>query len=166
MTILKPNKLALLICSLLTTQAYAAEQEVMVVTASGFQQKIEDSAASISVITREQLEKRAYRDVTDALKDVPGVVVTGGGSSSDISIRGMGSKYTLMLVDGKKVDSRGTRPNSDGPGIEQGWLPPLQAIERIEVVRGPMSSRYGSDAMGGVINVITRKTTGLAWQGS
>uniref|UniRef100_UPI0005B6FF74 TonB-dependent receptor plug domain-containing protein n=1 Tax=Aeromonas sp. L_1B5_3 TaxID=1588629 RepID=UPI0005B6FF74 len=138
----------------------------MVVTASGFQQKIEDSAASISVITREQLEKRAYRDVTDALKDVPGVVVTGGGSSSDISIRGMGSKYTLMLVDGKKVDSRGTRPNSDGPGIEQGWLPPLQAIERIEVVRGPMSSRYGSDAMGGVINVITRKTTGLAWQGS
>lgn len=166
MTTVKPNKLALLICSLLATQAYAAEQEVMVVTASGFQQKIEDSAASISVITREQLEKRAYRDVTDALKDVPGVVVTGGGSSSDISIRGMGSKYTLMLVDGKKVDSRGTRPNSDGPGIEQGWLPPLQAIERIEVVRGPMSSRYGSDAMGGVINVITRKTTGLAWQGS
>ena len=100
----------------------------MVITASGFQQKIEDSAASISVVTREQLEKRAYRDVTDALKDVPGVVITGGGSSSDISIRGMGAKYTLMLVDGKRVDSRGTRPNSDGPGIEQGWLPPLQAI--------------------------------------
>ncbi|PPA29570.1 ligand-gated channel protein [Aeromonas jandaei] len=163
---MQPSKLALLIGSLLSIHALASEQEVMVVTASGFQQKIEDSAASISVITREQLEKRAYRDVTDALKDVPGVVVTGGGSSSDISIRGMGSKYTLMLVDGKKVDSRGTRPNSDGPGIEQGWLPPLQAIERIEVVRGPMSSRYGSDAMGGVINVITRKTTGLAWQGS
>nr|WP_279007896.1 ligand-gated channel protein [Aeromonas jandaei] len=166
MTTIQPSKLALLIGSLLSIHAVASDQEVMVVTASGFQQKIEDSAASISVITREQLEKRAYRDVTDALKDVPGVVVTGGGSSSDISIRGMGSKYTLMLVDGKKVDSRGTRPNSDGPGIEQGWLPPLQAIERIEVVRGPMSSRYGSDAMGGVINVITRKTTGLAWQGS
>lgn len=149
MTTIQPSKLALLIGSLLSIHAVASEQEVMVVTASGFQQKIEDSAASISVITREQLEKRAYRDVTDALKDVPGVVVTGGGSSSDISIRGMGSKYTLMLVDGKKVDSRGTRPNSDGPGIEQGWLPPLQAIERIEVVRGPMSSRYGSDAMGG-----------------
>lgn len=102
MTTVKPNKLALLVCSLLATQAHAAKQEVMVVTASGFQQKIEDSAASISVITREQLEKRAYRDVTDALKDVPGVVVTGGGSSSDISIRGMGSKYTLMLVDGKR----------------------------------------------------------------
>ncbi len=160
------NKLTTFVLAALTPHAYAIEQEVMVVTASGFQQKIEDTAASISVVTREQLEKRAYRDVTDALKDIPGVVITGGGSSSDISIRGMGSKYTLMLVDGKRVDSRGTRPNSDGPGIEQGWLPPLQAIERIEVVRGPMSSRYGSDAMGGVINVITRKTTSLDWQGA
>jgi outer membrane receptor for ferrienterochelin and colicins len=159
------NKLTTLILAAPASHAYAAEQEVMVVTASGFQQKIEDTAASISVVTREQLEKRAYRDVTDALKDVPGVVITGGGSSSDISIRGMGSKY----VDAGRrqtVDSRGTRPNSDGPGIEQGWLPPLQAIERIEVVRGPMSSRYGSDAMGGVINVITRKTASMtAWQG-
>lgn len=167
MTKIPPHKLTPLILASLVPHAYAAEPEVMVVTASGFQQKIEDTAASISVVTREQLEKRAYRDVTDALKDVPGVVITGGGSSSDISIRGMGSKYTLMLVDGKRVDSRGTRPNSDGPGIEQGWLPPLQAIERIEVVRGPMSSRYGSDAMGGVINVITRKTSSMsAWQGS
>ncbi|MGY3904322.1 ligand-gated channel protein [Aeromonas lusitana] len=167
MTKIPPHKLTPLILVSLVSHAYAAEPEVMVVTASGFQQKIEDTAASISVVTREQLEKRAYRDVTDALKDVPGVVITGGGSSSDISIRGMGSKYTLMLVDGKRVDSRGTRPNSDGPGIEQGWLPPLQAIERIEVVRGPMSSRYGSDAMGGVINVITRKTSSMsAWQGS
>ena len=159
MTNIPITPLATLIVAALASQAHASQNEVMVITASGFQQKIEDSAASISVVTREQLEKRAYRDVTDALKDVPGVVITGGGSSSDISIRGMGAKYTLMLVDGKRVDSRGTRPNSDGPGIEQGWLPPLQAIERIEVVRGPMSSRYGSDAMGGVINVITRKST-------
>ena len=167
MTNIPITPLATLIVAALTSQAHASQNEVMVITASGFQQKIEDSAASISVVTREQLEKRAYRDVTDALKDVPGVVITGGGSSSDISIRGMGAKYTLMLVDGKRVDSRGTRPNSDGPGIEQGWLPPLQAIERIEVVRGPMSSRYGSDAMGGVINVITRKSTSMtAWQGS
>ncbi|WP_342058595.1 ligand-gated channel protein [Aeromonas sp. OTU364] len=167
MTSIPITPLATLIIAALASQAHASQNEVMVITASGFQQKIEDSAASISVVTREQLEKRAYRDVTDALKDVPGVVITGGGSSSDISIRGMGAKYTLMLVDGKRVDSRGTRPNSDGPGIEQGWLPPLQAIERIEVVRGPMSSRYGSDAMGGVINVITRKSTSMtAWQGS
>ncbi|WP_445375011.1 ligand-gated channel protein [Photorhabdus tasmaniensis] len=137
--------------------ASSSNDTIVVTTASGFQQKIEDAPASISVVSREQLETKAYRDVTDALKDVPGVVVTGGGSSSDISIRGMASKYTMMLVDGKRVDTRNTRPNSDGSGIEQGWLPPLAAIERIEVIRGPMSSLYGSDAMGGVINVITRK---------
>ena len=118
------------------------------------------------MIPRQQIEDKAYRDVTDALKDVPGVVVTGGASSSDISIRGMSSKYTLILVDGKRVDTRGTRPNSDNAGIEQGWLPPMEAIERIEVVRGPMSSLYGSDAMGGVINVITRKTSRTEWKGS
>lgn len=155
--------LALTLCSLYTAQATAQNQPLeldnMVVTASGFSQQIKDAPASISVITREQIENKSYRDVTDALRDVPGVVVTGGASSSDISIRGMASKYTLMLVDGKRQDSRATRPNSDGAGIEQGWMPPLEAIERIEVVRGPMSSLYGSDAMGGVINIITRKVT-------
>lgn len=166
------NKLTAFIIAAFTSQAALAAdpesaQDTMVVTASGFQQKIQDSAASISVIPRQQIENKAYRDVTDALKDVPGVVVTGGGSSSDISIRGMSSKYTLILIDGKRVDTRGTRPNSDNAGIEQGWLPPLEAIERIEVVRGPMSSLYGSDAMGGVINIITRKTsTTQGWRGS
>ncbi|KKA44376.1 outer membrane siderophore receptor [Salinivibrio sp. KP-1] len=131
--------------------------ETMVITASGFEQATAKAPASISVISRDQLEDRYYRDVTDALKRIPGVVVTGGGDTKDISIRGMGSKYTLMLVDGKRMTSRETRPNSDGPGIEQGWLPPLQAIERIEVIRGPMSTLYGSDAIGGVINIITRR---------
>jgi len=137
----------------------------VVVTASGFEQALEDAPASITVISQEELQKKAYRDVTDALRDVPGVVVTGGGSSSDISIRGMSSSYTMLLVDGRRQNSRETRPNSDGAGIEQGWLPPLADIERIEVVRGPMSSLYGSDAMGGVVNIITRKVPGR-WSGS
>nr|WP_162274075.1 ligand-gated channel protein [Salinivibrio kushneri] len=138
-------------------EAGAQNTETMVITASGFEQATAKAPASISVISRDQLEDRYYRDVTDALKRIPGVVVTGGGDTQDISIRGMGSKYTLMLVDGKRMTSRETRPNSDGPGIEQGWLPPLQAIERIEVIRGPMSTLYGSDAIGGVINIITRR---------
>lgn len=144
--------------------AEPVELSNVVVTASGFQQQIKEAPASISVVTREQLEKKSYRDVTDALRDIPGVLITGGASSSDISIRGMASKYTLILIDGKRMESRATRPNSDGPGIEQGWTPPLEAIERIEVVRGPMSSLYGSDAMGGVINIITRKVADT-WHG-
>lgn len=146
---------------------FGAEQDEMVVTATGFAQKIQNAPASISVISKQQIEDKAYRDVTDALRDVPGVVVTGGGSSSDISIRGMSSQYTLFLVDGKRISTRSTRPNSDNSGIEQGWLPPLESIERIEVIRGPMSSLYGSDAMGGVINVITKKVSNTkAWTGS
>lgn len=143
----------------------ATKLDAIVVTASGFEQDIKSAAATISVLTQEQLNKKAYRDVTDALKDVPGVVVTGGGSSSDISIRGMGSAYTVIMVNGKKVNSRVVRPNSDNSGIEQGWLPNIGAIERIEVIRGPMSGLYGSDAMGGVINIIT-KNTSADWTGS
>lgn len=146
---------------------FGAEQDEMVVTATGFAQKIQNAPASISVISKQQIEDKAYRDVTDALRDVPGVVVTGGASSSDISIRGMSSQYTLFLVDGKRISTRSTRPNSDNSGIEQGWLPPLESIERIEVIRGPMSSLYGSDAMGGVINVITKKVSNTkGWTGS
>lgn len=143
----------------------AVQLDKIVVTASGFEQDIKKAAASISVLTQEEMNKKAYRDVTDALKDVPGVVVTGGGSSSDISIRGMGSAYTVIMVDGKKVNSRSVRPNSDNSGIEQGWLPNIGAIERIEVIRGPMSGLYGSDAMGGVINIITKKNV-TEWTGS
>lgn len=129
----------------------------VVVTAGGFEQDVKDAPASISVISNKDIERAPFRDVTDAIADVPGVVITGGGSKQDISIRGMAPKYTLLMVDGKRQSSRETRPNSDASGIEQGWTPPLAAIERIEVIRGPMSSRYGSDAMGGVVNIITKK---------
>lgn len=166
-TLFRPNAIvAALVPLLLAPTAYANNSnDVMVVTASGFEQQVKDAPASISVITRQDLETKPFRDLTDALKDIPGVTVTGGAGATDISIRGMSGKYTLILVDGKRQSSRETRPNSDGPGIEQGWIPPLSAIERIEVVRGPMSSLYGSDAMGGVINIITRKVADK-WGGS
>ncbi|QKJ88406.1 Outer membrane siderophore receptor [Paramixta manurensis] len=163
----KKTHSALLIAAITPLVIHAADGDSMVVTATGFEQKIQDAPASISVITQQQIADKAWRDVTDALKDVPGVVVTGGASSSDISIRGMASQYTLFLVDGKRISTRETRPNSDNAGIEQGWLPPLNSIERIEVIRGPMSSLYGSDAMGGVINIITKKISNTkGWSGS
>lgn len=144
--------------SLVVLPSHASDQlEDIVVTASGHDQMVKDAPASMSVITRESLEGRHYSDLTDALRGLPGVTVSSGGYSKDISIRGMPGEYTLILVDGRPIDSRDTRPSGSG-GFEQDWLPSLEAIERIEVVRGPMSTRYGSDAIGGVINIITRKT--------
>ncbi|ASK20390.1 ligand-gated channel protein [Halomonas sp. N3-2A] len=167
---LRRTLLAGAISSLASSAVLAQETprlDDVVVTASGFEQQISSAPASISVISREELERGHYQNVTDALRDVPGVIVTGGGAGdrgNDISIRGMPSQYTLILVDGRPQNSRESRPNGSA-GFEQDWLPPLQAIERIEVVRGPMSTLYGSDAIGGVINVITRKVAD-EWHGN
>lgn len=144
-----------------------AEMETVVVTASGFEQNVVDAPASISVIPREKLEQGMYRDLNDALRDIPGVIITSNSDNNgrgDISLRGMGSAYTLILVDGKRTNTKETQTNGS-TGTDQGWVPPLEAIERIEVVRGPMSSLYGSDAMGGVVNIITRKVA-KQWTGS
>ncbi|MBP0600131.1 TonB-dependent receptor [Herbaspirillum sp. LeCh32-8] len=147
--------------------AQAASSEGLkevVVTATGFEQEVVDAPASISVITPEQLKKKQFRDLTDALADVEGVTITGSSAEKDIFIRGMPGAYTLILVDGKRQSTRDARTNGNA-GFEQSYIPPLEAIERIEVVRGPMSSLYGSDAMGGVINIITKKVAGK-WGGS
>jgi outer membrane receptor for ferrienterochelin and colicins len=146
-------------------QEDATDTSDIVVTAAAQEQTVRDAPASISVITRDEIERLPYREVTDALLEIPGVTVTPGeGNSRDISIRGLSPQYTLILVDGKRLSSRESRTNG-GSISEGGLLPPLEAIERIEVVRGPMSSLYGSDAMGGVVNVITRAIADR-WRGS
>jgi len=142
--------------------------DTVVVTASGFEQKITDAPASISVITREELAKRPYMTLLDAVRDLEGVDVgetrdkTGQGT---ISMRGMGSDYTLILVNGRRQNNHGDiYPNNFG-GNQFNHIPPLDAIERIEVIRGPMSTLYGADAMGGVIDIITKRTLD-GWHGS
>lgn len=142
----------------------------VVVTAAGFEQALADAPASISVITSEDLEGKFYRDVTDALQDIPGVSIEGGAGgkieSTSVNIRGMGENYVLFLVDGKPLGaSSEAYYNGFGGGAQTSWMPPLSSIERIEVIRGPMSSLYGSSALGGVINVITKKVP-REWRGS
>ena len=140
----------------------------IVVTAAGFEQKIENAPASISVIRRDELETERFNNLADALADVEGVDVGGTAGKTgglNVSIRGMPSDYTLVLLDGRRQNAPGNvTPNGFGE-TSTSFLPPLSAIERIEVVRGPMSTLYGSDAMGGVINVITRKV-GDRWVGT
>jgi outer membrane receptor for ferrienterochelin and colicins len=139
------------------------KEDVMVVTASAVEQNLKDAPASISIITAEDLQRRPVQNLKDVLKDVPGIQLTNEGDNRQgVSIRGLSSGYTLILVDGKRVSSRNAlfRHND----FDLNWVP-VDAIERIEVVRGPMSSLYGSDALGGVVNIITRKV-GRAWHGT
>ena len=75
---------------------------------------------------------------------------------SDIRMRGMDSKYTKVLIDGRPVSSESAFPGFGSIGSIQSFVLPANAIERVEVIRGPMSSLYGTDAMGGVINIITK----------
>jgi outer membrane receptor for ferrienterochelin and colicins len=148
--------------------AGAATLDRVVVTAAGFEQAERQAPASISVITRSELETRPYHGLAEALADVEGVDVdlawdkTGAPS---ISIRGMPADYTLILIDGRRQNAAGNvTPNGFG-GTGSNFIPPMSAIERIEVIRGPMSTLYGSDAMGGVVNIITRKSV-EQWRGS
>ncbi len=140
----------------------------MVVTAAGYEQSLNSAPASISVVTREELEQKQFSNIAEAIANVPGVDVrsgTGKTGGLNISIRGMPSAYTLILIDGRRQNTSGSvTPNGFGE-TSTGFMPPLSAIERIEVIRGPMSTLYGSDAMGGVINIITRRV-GEEWVGS
>ncbi len=151
-----PLALGLAAASLAVQAEEITDLDTTVVTAAGFEQRLEDAPASVTVIDAETLRKRPIRDLGDALRDVEGVVVNGAANETDISIRGMPGDYTLILVDGKRQSARESRVNGNR-GYEQSFIPPAAAIERIEVVRGPMSSLYGSDAIGGVINIITKK---------
>jgi len=81
-------------CNALATPPDTEELEKIVVTASGSAQMLKEAPASISVLDKEELSERFYRDLTDAMTDIPGVIVTGGGDKEDISLRGMGSQYT------------------------------------------------------------------------
>ena len=133
---------------------------VVVTTASGFEQEVKDAPASISVVSQQTINEKPFTDIGDVLKDIEGVDIKRGGKTGgvDIGIRGLSSKYTLMMIDGQRLsqNSSGARPNGFGD-VDSAFIPPSSAIERIEVVRGPMSTLYGSDALGGVVNVITKK---------
>lgn len=140
----------------------------VVVSAAGYEQKITDAPASISVVTQEELKRKPYSSLVDAVSDLEGVDV---GETSDktgqrtISIRGMGSDNTLVLINGRRQSNHGDIYPNSFQGNQYNHLPPLDAVERIEVIRGPASTLYGADAMGGVINIITKKVTD-EWHGS
>lgn len=137
--------------------------EAVVVTAASIETTLRDAPASVSVISREEIASKPVQELAELIGSVEGVTLTRSGNLvPGIQIRGMDKAYTLMLIDGKRVNS--TNAMFRGNDYDSGWVPTSE-IERIEIVRGPMSSLYGSDAIGGVVNIITRKV-GRTWRGS
>ena len=124
---------------------------VITVTSPGIEQNIEDVQATVEIIQSQQLETLSGRSLSQALQQATGIVVKDSGSNSDLSLRGFEGGQTLILVDGMR--RTGKYGSTDLNGIQ------LEDVERIEIVRGPMSALYGSDAMAGIVNIITRKAS-------
>lgn len=127
----------------------------IVVTATRTPQEIAEASASMSVVTGPELRRRPVQDLAEALENEPGLTINGVGMTRrGISIRGMSNEHLLTLVDGRRItDSSANMAHVD---FDLGWVPSI-AIDRIEVVRGPLSALYGSEALAGVVNVITRR---------
>ena len=141
--------------------ALAADPDALqqvVVTATRVPTPVSEVASSITVVTAEEIDARQLRTFANVLKEIPGlnVVQTGGpGGVTSVFMRGTNSNHTKVLVDGIDISD----PSNSTGAFDFGQLL-TQDIERVEVLRGPQSGLYGSDAIGGVINVITKSGAG------
>ena len=157
---MKKNRLSAAALLLLTSSlAFANEPnppETIIVTATRTAQAVAKTLSSVTVITREDIERLQAQSVQELLRGIPGVSISsngGLGKVSSVFMRGTESDHVLVLINGIKVGSAtaGTTPFEHIP---------VAQIERIEVVRGPRSSLYGSEAIGGVIQIFTRTGSG------
>ncbi len=161
-----PFALALLAGSALAAPAFGqSTQTAPSATASGQAQpvivestriptELDKTGASVTVITEEDIEEAGDRTVTDALRRVPGVDISqngGLGSQASVRLRGANSEQTLVLIDGIEVND----PSTPSGGFDFGGLT-ASNIEKIEILRGPQSTLYGSDAIGGVVSITTK----------
>ncbi|CAG9433585.1 Vitamin B12 transporter BtuB [Providencia alcalifaciens] len=134
--------------------ANPSSADAMVVSANRFEQPISSILAPVTVVTREDIDHWQSNTVIDVLRRLPGVDVAqngGMGQQSSLFIRGTESRHVLVLIDGVRLNQAGISGSSDMSQI------PISLIQRIEYIRGARSAVYGSDAVGGVINIITRR---------
>ena len=154
---------AALVCVLSTsaqtaTPAPVATLPEVVVTATRVSQPLTDLVADVTIVDRTQIERSGATGLGDVLARLPGVEMArngGLGGITSVYLRGAETRFTAVFIDGVRLDSQGTGGAS--------WdVIPLSQVDRIEVLRGPAGAVYGSDAMGGVIQIFTRKGDGPA----
>ncbi len=153
LSVLSAVTAALLYPSFLSAQTDI--QDPIIVTATRTARTADETLASVSVITREDIERSQAKSVAELLTGEAGINVTvngGYGKTTDLFLRGTNKDHTLVLIDGVKIGSATL-------GAATWQHLPLDQIERIEIVRGPRSSLYGSEAIGGVIQIFTRRPT-------
>jgi outer membrane receptor for ferrienterochelin and colicins len=133
----------------------AGQLQEVVVTGSRNEQKLSDAPVATEVITREQIERSGAQDLGELLEEHPGIrIVRQPQTGATIQMQGLDSKYVLVLIDNQRTVGRIASTN-DLSRIA------AEDIERIEIVKGPSSALYGSDAIGGVVHIITKKSRKL-----
>jgi vitamin B12 transporter len=154
--IMQKTSLAIAVASLISYTSFShasspVTHETMIVTANRFEQKLDSTTAAVEVISKQEIEAIQAKNVLDVLRRLPGIQASsngGFGQSQDFFIRGTNSNHVLFLIDGVRFGSATT-----GTAVISAI--PLVGIERIEYLRGSRAAVYGSDAVGGVINIIT-----------
>lgn len=170
---MKTFTLAILPLALISAFSHAAEEKAVeqaeVDTVYVTAEKQLQQSLGVSRISKDDIDKRpATNDISEFVRTMPGVNLTGNtatgqrGNKRQIDLRGMGPENTLILIDGKPVNSRQSeRISMRGERNTRGdsnWVP-VEEIESITVLRGPAATRYGSGAMGGVVNIVTKKVS-------
>lgn len=148
-----------LLCTALSVTAFSGwaqdtRPDTLVVTANRFQQPRSAVLAPITVVTRQDIDRWQSTSVNDVLRRLPGVDIAqygGMGQNSSISIRGTNASHVLVLIDGVRLNLAGVSGAADLSQF------PVSLVQRIEYIRGPRSAVYGSDAIGGVVNIITTR---------
>ena len=157
-TFLRASALAAAVAAALLSSAAVASDgasslDRIVVTGSRTAQSLDDSLASITVLDRDDIERLQAASLAELLRGVAGVSISnagGPGKLTTVFLRGAEARHTLVLVDGVRIGNATA-------GLAQLQDLPIEQVERIEVARGPFSSLYGSDAIGGVIQIFTRQ---------
>ena len=130
--------------------------DTVVVTANRVATPLSKTAANVSIITAKDIEENHFLDLAEALKSVNGVTVTEASMSRQDIVRLNGDDRVIVMVDGRRMNmDKGTA--TDRAGIDLKTIPSLANIDRIEIVKGTASVLYGTDAVGGIINIITKK---------